>query len=170
MAAPNFSLSVSPFQEELTVTSGKLISHCILSLHLCCIYNALINLTAVALGTKRGFAKENCSPGKVGKGQARERPAMALLGPLHRCLASLGLGHRAELVAGRRLLHCTPPHPASLPVLDEGTSAFTDLTCPASWYPIARALQRKVIAHLGPTNSGKTFAALESLKQASRNS
>ncbi len=36
-------LSVSPFTEELTVTSGKLISHCILSLHLCCIYNAPIN-------------------------------------------------------------------------------------------------------------------------------
>jgi hypothetical protein len=36
--------SVRHFQEEkLTVTSGKLISHCILSLHLCCIYNALIN-------------------------------------------------------------------------------------------------------------------------------
>jgi hypothetical protein len=35
--------SVSHFQEEeLTVTSGKIISRCILSLHLCCIYNALI--------------------------------------------------------------------------------------------------------------------------------
>ncbi len=33
--------SVSPFQEELTVTSGKLIPHCILSFHLCCTYHAL---------------------------------------------------------------------------------------------------------------------------------
>jgi hypothetical protein len=40
-------LSVRPFTEELTVTSGKLISHCILSLHLCCIYNAPINLAGV---------------------------------------------------------------------------------------------------------------------------
>jgi hypothetical protein len=40
--------SVSHFQdEELTVTSGKLISHWILSLHLCCIYNALIKMITV---------------------------------------------------------------------------------------------------------------------------
>jgi hypothetical protein len=40
---PDFNL-VSPFPEELTVTSGKLISHCILNLHLCYIYNAPIKL------------------------------------------------------------------------------------------------------------------------------
>ncbi|EFJ52880.1 hypothetical protein VOLCADRAFT_41250, partial [Volvox carteri f. nagariensis] len=44
---------------------------------------------------------------------------------------------------------------------------LTDLTRPASWYPLARSLQRKVVAHLGPTNSGKTHAALQALKSAS---
>jgi hypothetical protein len=38
----------SPFQ-ELTITSGKLISHCIIILHLCYVYKiALINLSAPA--------------------------------------------------------------------------------------------------------------------------
>jgi hypothetical protein len=35
--------------QELTVTSGKLISHCIFSLHLCSINDALINKLASAL-------------------------------------------------------------------------------------------------------------------------
>ena len=43
---------------------------------------------------------------------------------------------------------------------------LTDLTCPASWYPAARQLRRTVVAHLGPTNSGKTHAALQQLRAA----
>jgi ATP-dependent RNA helicase SUPV3L1/SUV3 len=46
--------------------------------------------------------------------------------------------------------------------------ATTDLTSPASWYPRARLSRRKIIFHAGPTNSGKTYQALERLKQASR--
>ena len=36
-----------------------------------------------------------------------------------------------------------------------------DLRQPAQWYPQARATARTIHAHLGPTNSGKTHAALE---------
>ena len=36
-----------------------------------------------------------------------------------------------------------------------------DLTKPHQWYPMARALQRRIIYHAGPTNSGKTYAALQ---------
>ena len=39
----------------------------------------------------------------------------------------------------------------------------TDLTAPHSWYPVARATRRRVICHVGPTNSGKTAAALDAL-------
>jgi ATP-dependent RNA helicase SUPV3L1/SUV3 len=39
---------------------------------------------------------------------------------------------------------------------------ISDLRTPANWYPEARALNRKIIFHAGPTNSGKTFHALES--------
>nr|CAG4651622.1 EOG090X01V1 [Triops cancriformis] len=38
---------------------------------------------------------------------------------------------------------------------------ISDLTNPALWYPEARALTRKIIFHAGPTNSGKTYHALE---------
>uniref|UniRef100_A0A2P2KLE7 RNA helicase n=1 Tax=Rhizophora mucronata TaxID=61149 RepID=A0A2P2KLE7_RHIMU len=41
---------------------------------------------------------------------------------------------------------------------------FTDLTCPHTWYPIARRKNRKVILHVGPTNSGKTYQALKRLE------
>lgn len=36
-----------------------------------------------------------------------------------------------------------------------------DLRKPYLWYPVARAIQRRFIYHAGPTNSGKTFTALE---------
>lgn len=36
-----------------------------------------------------------------------------------------------------------------------------DLTNPHLWYPMARAIKRRVIYHAGPTNSGKTYQALQ---------
>jgi ATP-dependent RNA helicase SUPV3L1/SUV3 len=44
----------------------------------------------------------------------------------------------------------------------------TDLTKPHEWYPHARLNRRKVIYHGGPTNSGKTYEALERLKLANK--
>ncbi|KAE9535692.1 hypothetical protein AGLY_007593 [Aphis glycines] len=38
---------------------------------------------------------------------------------------------------------------------------ISDLRSPANWYPEARAINRKIIFHAGPTNSGKTYHALE---------
>ncbi|KDO33606.1 hypothetical protein SPRG_22092 [Saprolegnia parasitica CBS 223.65] len=43
---------------------------------------------------------------------------------------------------------------------------LTDLRLPHTWFPKARALQRKIIYHGGPTNSGKTYEALQRLKMA----
>ncbi|KAL3758723.1 hypothetical protein ACHAWU_001450 [Discostella pseudostelligera] len=42
----------------------------------------------------------------------------------------------------------------------------TDLTKPHEWYPRARLDKRRIIFHAGPTNSGKTYNALQRLKQA----
>mmetsp|Transcript_16505 Transcript_16505/g.40327 ORF Transcript_16505/g.40327 Transcript_16505/m.40327 type:complete len:948 (-) Transcript_16505:607-3450(-) len=42
----------------------------------------------------------------------------------------------------------------------------TDLTKPHEWYSYARLDRRKIIFHGGPTNSGKTYAALQRLKAA----
>lgn len=41
-----------------------------------------------------------------------------------------------------------------------------DFSRPHGWFPIARSLQRKIIYHAGPTNSGKTFNALSAMKAA----
>lgn len=38
---------------------------------------------------------------------------------------------------------------------------ISDLRSPANWYPQARAINRKIVFHAGPTNSGKTYHALE---------
>ncbi|KAH1267768.1 DExH-box ATP-dependent RNA helicase DExH16, mitochondrial [Glycine max] len=43
---------------------------------------------------------------------------------------------------------------------------FTDLTCPHTWYPQARRKHRRVILHVGPTNSGKTHHALKQLESS----
>lgn len=42
-----------------------------------------------------------------------------------------------------------------------------DFSRPHAWFPIARSLQRKIVYHAGPTNSGKTFNALAAMKAAS---
>jgi ATP-dependent RNA helicase SUPV3L1/SUV3 len=41
-----------------------------------------------------------------------------------------------------------------------------DMTDPGKWYPAARAMKRKIHLHVGPTNSGKTYAAVQRLKNA----
>lgn len=43
---------------------------------------------------------------------------------------------------------------------------ISDLRVPANWYPEARALQRKIIFHAGPTNSGKTHHAISRFLEA----
>lgn len=54
------------------------------------------------------------------------------------------------------------PHLESL----EDLKLISDLTQPHNWYPEARTIQRRVIFHAGPTNSGKTYNALERFKTA----
>jgi ATP-dependent RNA helicase SUPV3L1/SUV3 len=46
--------------------------------------------------------------------------------------------------------------------------AKTDLTKPYEWYPYARLDRRKIVFHGGPTNSGKTYSALQRLKEAKK--
>jgi ATP-dependent RNA helicase SUPV3L1/SUV3 len=55
---------------------------------------------------------------------------------------------------------------APLPQLSAEDDDFADLTMPHQWYPAARRMQRKLIAHIGPTNSGKSYAAIKALKGA----
>jgi len=41
-----------------------------------------------------------------------------------------------------------------------------DMRNPASWYPLARSMRREITLHVGPTNSGKTYSAMQRLKGA----
>ncbi|XVF60521.1 hypothetical protein PTKIN_Ptkin08bG0054200 [Pterospermum kingtungense] len=43
-----------------------------------------------------------------------------------------------------------------------------DLTQPHTWFPFARAMKRKIIYHCGPTNSGKTYNALQRFMEAKK--
>ncbi|CAN9506974.1 unnamed protein product [Ophioblennius macclurei] len=49
------------------------------------------------------------------------------------------------------------------PMLDcmDDLRKISDLRVPANWYPEARAIHRKVVFHAGPTNSGKTYHAIQ---------
>ncbi|KAG8662333.1 DExH-box ATP-dependent RNA helicase DExH18, mitochondrial [Manihot esculenta] len=43
-----------------------------------------------------------------------------------------------------------------------------DLTKPHTWFPFARAMKRRIIYHCGPTNSGKTYNALQRFMEAKK--
>ncbi|GAB2264380.1 hypothetical protein Droror1_Dr00027794 [Drosera rotundifolia] len=46
--------------------------------------------------------------------------------------------------------------------------ASADLTNPHTWFPFARAMKRKIVYHCGPTNSGKTYNALQRFMEAKK--
>ena len=47
-------------------------------------------------------------------------------------------------------------------------SVNIDLSSPHLWYDGARLIKGKIICHIGPTNSGKTYAALQRLRECER--
>ena len=48
----------------------------------------------------------------------------------------------------------------------EDLRRISDLSQPANWYPEARSRTRKIVYHAGPTNSGKTYHALQKFTKA----
>jgi len=49
---------------------------------------------------------------------------------------------------------------------EEQKYKITDLTEPHQLYPLTRLMKRKIIFHIGPTNSGKTYNAFKALREA----
>ncbi|KAI8079764.1 P-loop containing nucleoside triphosphate hydrolase protein [Halteromyces radiatus] len=43
---------------------------------------------------------------------------------------------------------------------------LSDMRFPSEWFPEARQMQRKIYLHVGPTNSGKTYRAIQRLQSA----
>ncbi|WPT13716.1 ATP-dependent RNA helicase SUV3L [Picochlorum sp. SENEW3] len=68
---------------------------------------------------------------------------------LHAFLEYTKLHHTYEIQEYERIVNCR------------------DLSQPHLWFPVARAVKRRVIYHAGPTNSGKTYNALLAMKHAS---
>lgn len=48
----------------------------------------------------------------------------------------------------------------------ENLRDVADISMPDEWFPAARQMKRKIYYHMGPTNSGKTKAAIEALLSA----
>lgn len=58
--------------------------------------------------------------------------------------------------------------PSTLSLNDTDTLDTVDILNPAQWFTETRKMKRHIIMHLGPTNSGKTYRALQRLKQVER--
>ncbi|PQE16292.1 atp-dependent RNA helicase suv3 protein [Rutstroemia sp. NJR-2017a WRK4] len=52
------------------------------------------------------------------------------------------------------------------PEIIERQRKLADARYPAEWYPATRAMHREIHLHVGPTNSGKTYHALQRLEAA----
>ncbi|KAM2769584.1 hypothetical protein PS2_012312 [Malus domestica] len=95
---------------------------------------------------------------------------------LSRRISSVGVSRTLQGNVRPSCLHLELKVAALINVVDKtkqyssssGTTQFdfTDLTSPHTWYPKARSKQRKVILHMGPTNSGKTYNALKRLESS----
>ena len=110
-----------------------------------------------------GFERRN--EGKWGKEETEDaKEARKLIESLKRIYTSSGVnGLKAELNQ-RCFLHILGP---SFTTSDEhNQKLLADLRYPVEWYPEARALQRTIHVHVGPTNSGKTYQALQKLEGA----
>ncbi|XP_053694212.1 ATP-dependent RNA helicase SUV3 homolog, mitochondrial [Sabethes cyaneus] len=84
----------------------------------------------------------------------------ALPADLHVVLSDIlqGAGHVDDIFPYflRHVKHIFP----HLECMDD-LKKISDLRQPANWYPNARGINRKIIFHSGPTNSGKTYHAME---------
>ena len=95
-----------------------------------------------------GSLLQPAPPGRLSSAASRERTALASLFPLFRAFAAAKYGAVLEK-------HAPLLAAADLP---------TALAGPA--FPLARSLKRRLVYHAGPTNSGKTHAALTALRAA----
>uniref|UniRef100_A0A0N5A211 RNA helicase n=1 Tax=Parastrongyloides trichosuri TaxID=131310 RepID=A0A0N5A211_PARTI len=80
------------------------------------------------------------------------------LSDIHNGKASLEILFKSFLDHAKKIY----PHLESI----EDLKIISDLSQPHNWYPEARKIHRKIFFHAGPTNSGKTHAALERFKNA----
>ncbi|KAJ1968504.1 RNA helicase [Dimargaris xerosporica] len=85
------------------------------------------------------------------------------LGPIMETQEMTAVINRVARAFTNQLLNATPREQlGELPLLKQ----LASLEHPQEWFPRARRLARRIIMHVGPTNSGKTHHALQRLEQA----
>lgn len=72
------------------------------------------------------------------------------------------LGKTFDYIHGQEIV------PKVIPTKEMSGSQDVDISNPTEWFPEARKMKRHIIMHIGPTNSGKTYNALQKLKHADR--
>ncbi len=107
------------------------------------------------------------------RGEILNQPRLAFGGELADCHAFLRSAAAYE--ADGNSAHLQPMVPLVIgaarrhfrPMLEAAAvlRQTADLRNPASWYPDARKIRRKIVMHMGPTNSGKTYSALQRLRE-----
>ncbi|KAL8500941.1 hypothetical protein ACS0TY_020508 [Phlomoides rotata] len=87
---------------------------------------------------------------------------------LAKYLVSLGPGNEADRFLFPIFLEfCMEKFPDEIKRFREMVDS-ADMTKPHTWFPFARAMKRKIIYHCGPTNSGKTYNALQRFMEAEK--
>lgn len=77
------------------------------------------------------------------------------------------LGNVKELAAEMKYAFINHVVSANFTTQDKtNQEKLADLRYPIEWYPATRAMQRTIHLHVGPTNSGKTYHALQRLEAA----
>jgi ATP-dependent RNA helicase SUPV3L1/SUV3 len=108
------------------------------------------------------------------RGEILNRPVLAFEGSLEQCHSFLQTCAAYSQTLDARYLESVVPLVIRTaerhfrPILEAAAvlRRTADLRQPASWYPEARKLKRKIVLHTGPTNSGKTYQALKRLREA----
>ncbi|XP_026422430.1 DExH-box ATP-dependent RNA helicase DExH18, mitochondrial-like [Papaver somniferum] len=89
-------------------------------------------------------------------------------GDIAKHLISLGPSHESERFLFPIFVEfCLEEFPDEIKRF-RGILDSADLTKPHTWFPFARAMKRKIIYHCGPTNSGKTYNALQRFMEAEK--
>ncbi len=125
----------------------------------------------------KAWQDEEIRAGREGSLEFSRNPAARLLAEQQRVEARRIVSelrkayHDASKKGGVRnkLRNLLIDHINARQISKEGLSSpktFADLRYPIEWYPNARAMQRKIHLHVGPTNSGKTYHALKRLEEA----
>eukprot|EP00611_Tribonema_gayanum_P025198 TRINITY_DN568_c1_g2_i3.p1 TRINITY_DN568_c1_g2~~TRINITY_DN568_c1_g2_i3.p1 ORF type:complete len:961 (+),score=366.71 TRINITY_DN568_c1_g2_i3:183-3065(+) len=133
---------------------------------------AALNELAAVCAEAAGRADAPAAPRAAPAGQRTETGAEMLAAAERRQAHDAQLRAREERVFERhlapRVLAVCRDIGATRLALRRRMAAAGDMRAPHEWYPVTRLSRRRIIYHGGPTNSGKTYTAIQRLKGANK--